>query len=1165
MRSRTSSKSALMFISVFILSFFFAIPHTEAQENPGYPTIRQGPALGELDPVKDLLKEGKCYEAEKRSREILEDVEGAYGCESIQVAQVLDILVESIWRIQDLDWNEYIKKRKQAKSRDETNALHKSWLQRRKALMAETQAFVNRAISILEINLRTDHPDVAKSLYEFGVRMRTTGDWPGATPLFERALEKSENIYGPHHIHTANILHDLGHAYHISKDYIKAKEFFERALFIKEDLLGPDDLSVAETLEQLGYTLRDSGKLAEARIVVEHALAIRENSPDSDPMDILADLGTLSGIESSSGNLEECVRLEERKLIIIEKAYGPEHPRVADQLFMLATSHNDLGDFIRAREYYEQALEIEEKIYGLNDYRLSDIQNSLAIVLEKLGDFERARTLYERILSQGENTHVQGNLASLLITMGEYAQAETLIKQVLEREEYKYGPDNIWLVGPMGTYARCLRLSGNFEKAMEIETRVISILEKYQRSDLCVNHFLNLAAIYRHEGESHKALDYLTRAQEIREKSLGPNNIAMTWLLNDFALHLLWDGELSEALEKALRSATIAKEHQSLMTRSLSERQALAYASSKSRSLDICLTLAATRSEWEEETVHSVWNALIQSRAFVLDEMALRNRSIAETADPEVSALADSLGKAHLKLANLMVRGPNPGDPGENYRELMDKAGEEKEKAERALAEASIPFREEIKRSRAGLSDIKESLPQGYALVAFARYLQYKPPDKEKGEKGDKADSALGLMRIPSYLAFVLRSQNDEPEVIPLGTAEEIEPLIFDWGQEAARGTRIPGRSAKEAEAAYRASGEALRRKVWDPIISHLGKTEKVFVIPDGAVNLLSFAALPTGNGKFLIETGPLMHYLSAERDLISSDEAQVMGTGLLALGDPSFDEPSLFAALSPEKKTEKGILTMARSFFHGTRSNCGDFRTLKFTPLPYANKEIEEITKIWEKSSQREGDVLKLTGERASEREFKITASGKQIIHLATHGFFLEGSCQSFLTLPEKQNRSEWEGEGRIPPVTGENPLLLSGLALAGANHRDAAGPEEEDGILTAEEVAALDLSGVDWVVLSACDTGIGKIRAGEGVFGLRRAFRLAGARTLITSLWSVEDEDAQNWMKALYAAHFREGHGTAEAVREASLEVLRELRKKKKSTHPYHWAGFVASGDWR
>jgi len=152
-----------------------------------------------------------------------------------------------------------------------------------------------------------------------------------------------------------------------------------------------------------------------------------------------------------------------------------------------------------------------------------------------------------------------------------------------------------------------------------------------------------------------------------------------------------------------------------------------------------------------------------------------------------------------------------------------------------------------------------------------------------------------------------------------------------------------------------------------------------------------------------------------------------------------------------------------------------------------------------------------------------------------------------------------------RPQPLAPENPLLLSGLAFAGANRRGAATADEDDGILTAEEVAGLDLTGLDWAVLSACDTGLGVVRVGEGVLGLRRAFQTAGARTVIMSVWSVEDRSTRQWMHALYQARFERGLDTADAVRQAALSTLRARRSATGSGHPFFWAGFVAAGDWR
>jgi CHAT domain-containing protein len=141
----------------------------------------------------------------------------------------------------------------------------------------------------------------------------------------------------------------------------------------------------------------------------------------------------------------------------------------------------------------------------------------------------------------------------------------------------------------------------------------------------------------------------------------------------------------------------------------------------------------------------------------------------------------------------------------------------------------------------------------------------------------------------------------------------------------------------------------------------------------------------------------------------------------------------------------------------------------------------------------------------------------------------------------------------------------VLSGLAFAGANRRAEAGPGDDDGLLTAEEASAMHLSGAEWVVLSACETGLGKVAGAEGVLGLQRGFRVAGARTTIMSLWQVDDESTRRWMSTLYRLRLGHGASTADAVRGAALEVLRDRRRRGLTAHPFHWAGFVAVGDWR
>jgi CHAT domain-containing protein len=227
---------------------------------------------------------------------------------------------------------------------------------------------------------------------------------------------------------------------------------------------------------------------------------------------------------------------------------------------------------------------------------------------------------------------------------------------------------------------------------------------------------------------------------------------------------------------------------------------------------------------------------------------------------------------------------------------------------------------------------------------------------------------------------------------------------------------------------------------------------------------------------------------------------------------------------------------------YRGATASCDGFRSLRFRTLPLAGREASDVAAAFRPAAGSEVRVL--TGPRATEAAFKRLAPGSAYVHLATHGFLVNDRCGGDTT---------------------ELPLHLSGLALAGANRRAAAAGGEEDGILTAEEIASMDLSGVRWVALSACDTGVGPVENGEGVLGLRRAFAVAGARTLILALWRVDDRDARSYMRALYDARSKRGLDTPSAMREASLAVLRDRRAKGLDTSPLHWGGFAAAGDWR
>ena len=979
-------------------------------------------------------------------------------------------------------------------------------------------------------------------------------------------LSQVEAATGPDSLETAHALDVLAGALFVIKtaEIPEKRQLAERGLAIREKFLDPGHIDVAQSLYTLGRVLWQAGEYREARRHWERALAIREKALGPEHGAVRIVLAYLAAVLVDMGDCTGARPLAERFVALLEKAYGPDHPFLGRGLNVLYRAHYCVGNYTEARRYTERALAIKVKAWGEENVSVASDQVILGQLLWEIGDLTEARRNYERALPVFEKVYgaesvyvadALGGLARVAASSGDHSTARTLQERAVAIYEKALGPDHPELGMPLINLAITLTRAGEPARAQQLYERALNLWEQSRGSEssFVALALAQLADLLQETGELAKARQLYDRALAIQEKTYGPNHSTVAKSLRGLAQLRAMTAETNDAFALALRAEEVGREHWQLIATSLSEREALAYARERSSGLDLVLTLAAPKSPADR----AAWGAVVRSRAVVLDEMAARHRTVSRADDPELARRAEVLTSARVRLARLVVRGPG-NEPPERFHKLLDDTRQEKERAERALAERSQAFREEFARAQIGFDEVAAALPSEAALVAYVRYRHH-----------DFTTARLSSKRpepLPHYLAFVWKRPQAQPEIVPLGPAAAIETLVAAARRQIAQESRAPGRAAKRSEAEYRRTSERLRRAVWDPVSQYLGHTQRVFIVPDGALHLVNFAALPTGHSSYLLETGPRIHYLSAERDLVPVGEEEKKGVGLLAIGAPAFQEASLFAALRPhnmETEESASVFAPGASTFRGLRSTCENFRTMKFETLSASAREVSDVTSLWRRPGRilrdAESNAVQLTGVAASESAFKQQAQGKRVLHLATHGFFLGGKCASALEAGHKPS-----GDGLVSSL-GENPLLLSGLALAGANHRQTAGPDEEDGILTAEEIAALDLSGVEWAVLSACDTGVGEVKAGEGVLGLRRAFEVAGARTLILSLWPVEDQAARDWMRQLYRARLVLGLTTIDAVHQANLHTLRQRRASGRSTHPFYWAGFVAAGDWR
>jgi CHAT domain-containing protein/tetratricopeptide (TPR) repeat protein len=400
-------------------------------------------------------------------------------------------------------------------------------------------------------------------------------------------------------------------------------------------------------------------------------------------------------------------------------------------------------------------------------------------------------------------------------------------------------------------------------------------------------------------------------------------------------------------------------------------------------------------------------------------------------------------------------------------------------------------------------STVTEALPDDATLIELVRF---------EDVDGDH------------YAALFWHGELVEPELRLLGEAEAIDAAVVEW------------RSQLRGGAASAPAASRVRALVWDPLSSAL-RGEKVVLSTDGPLSLVAFGALPTADGTQFLAERYVFSYLGSSADMVEQASTNSTSPTVL-IGAPNYD-----AAL------EEGSAAATES--------------RRFAALSGAEREVDEIAKI-----VADSEPLLLKGDAATEHAVRALRAPK-VLHFATHGFFADGD-----STPPLASRSQSRGfdpVGGAPELVGfDDPyetgaMHRSGLALAGANNSGSyASGDGLDGILTAQEVSEMNLIDTRLVVLSACDTGLGAVVPGQGVYGLRRAFAIAGAQRLVLALWSIPDEETKNLMVDLYS-HRALIDDPASALTAVQRRWIEDRRNRGIYPDPYLWGAFVASGNFQ
>ncbi|MFO0810962.1 MAG: tetratricopeptide repeat protein [Gemmataceae bacterium] len=1008
---------------------------------------------------------------------------------------------------------------------------------------AAAEPLYRRAMAIDERVYGPDHPEVATDLNNLAGVYQDQGKYAEAERVHTRALAIREKALGPNHLDTAFSLVNLAILYTDRGKYAEAEPLYRRALAIREKALGPNHPDVATSLNGLAALADRRGQFGEAERLLRQALAITEKALPPGHPDVATSVDNLAGILERQGKTAEAEPLYRRALVSREKALGPDHPDVATSLIHLAGLAKNQSKYSEAEPLYRRALTIREKALGPDHAQTAAVVDILAALNRDVGKGAEAEALFRRALAIREKalgpdhpvvaTTLSG-LGLLYWSQGKSSQAEAAHRRALTIQEKALGRDHVDVADSLNNLAILSTEAGRYAEAEPLYRRALAIWEAALTPDHrhVAEGVNNLAYTYQLQGKLGEAEPLHRRALTIKERTLGPDHPATGQSLNNLAVLEVVRQNWAEAADLADRERRGARRFVARELPAMPEADQLAFlgAGDYRRSLHIALALGLLRRA--DPAIAD------RSASWVLNGKSVSHQALAErallerdAADPARRELVRQLQEARRRHAVLAMTGARPGQEarrGEDLRNLDAERAELERKLAAAggtAAAAADPW--------VGLDAVRRALPADGTLVEIARFHTY--------------DFAKGQLLSPRYAAWVVPPAGaGSVQVVDLGPASEIENAVEALRTTLAKAARPDGpirtQGEPEAEAALRRPLDALAKLVLHPLLPHLTGRPKVLLSPDGELWLVPWAALPLPDGRYAVEAHAVT-LLASGRDVAAPRAARHDNAGPPAVvADPDFDLPAAEAAarvktlLPGRPPVPDGLRGLAASTWLPTAAR-----------LPGTATEAAAIRPALQKLGGREPRLY--LGGDALEGVVKAM-KGPRVAVFSTHGFALADQevARDVGTKPVAKNDG-----------SPQNPLLRCGLLLAGCNRRgDGA---DDDGVLTGLEIVGTDLRGTELVVLSACETGLGTVRSGEGVAGLRQAFQLAGAQSVVATLWQVPDRESAKLMTAFFD-NLAAGKGKADALRAAQLAQIEARRQRNAAAHPFFWAAYTLTG---
>lgn len=1003
-----------------------------------------------------------------------------------------------------------------------------------KGELIEAEKLYLEAKDIREKVLGKENLDYAWSLVNLGIIYAKLSQFYKAEPLFLEAKSIRQNLLSKEHPDYINILNNLGNLYMFAGKFEKSEPLFTEVKYLREKLFGKENRDYASILNNLGLLYWHMGKYDLSEQLFVESLRIKVLVHDNENPGYAMTLSNLALVFWRKGQYEKAEYLNLKVIELRKKILGPKHPDYATSLNNLAIIYMDMGQLEKAELLYNESITITEEVFGIDNPEYANRIHNLANLYCKLNLYENAETLYlraksirEKVIGKEHPSYAKNlsSLATLYMAIGQLNRCEILLKEEIEIIEKVLGKNHYEYAISLNNLANLYCKLRQFEKA---ETLFIESKNVMQNS-VGINHnnyatsLVNLASLYFDIKKYEESELIYLEAKNILFNTLGFENFDYITCLYNLAKLFINKGNDEEAGNSLLEISLIS---QKLIQRTLHHLSELEIKNYMSKFIEYKNQLFSFTQLRNSKTLNqNCYNNNLFFKGF-LQYSSIQTKKLAFS-DSTTAEKYNLLKSYSFRLSKEYSK-PIADRDSILVVEIEDKS----KNLEKEIARNVAGYREAQR--QVDWREVQSSIKSNNVAVEFVHYKFYYKKE---------TDSVM-------YAALVLLpkregSSDSLPLFIPLFEQRQLDGLIKADDQDI---------SALINNLYYpidNNSGTKLYQLIWKPIIEKIGDSKTIFYSPSGLLHRINLGAIVFPESKlskrinYTMSDRFKMVNLNSTRDLVVTNYGKYVNKDAVIYGGVNYNWDSSFI---PEP-TVASLGTRGTLSFQWTDTT---LRTNSWNELPNTKKEALSIAKLFD---QYQYSTQQKSGIHATEESFKFLGDGKKpsprILHLATHGYFFPDA---------KTEPSKFSAFASQEPVfkISEHPMLRSGLIMAGGNSGwkgEKTLEGREDGVLTAFEISQLDLSHTELVVLSACETGLGDIQGFEGVYGLQRAFKIAGIKNIIMSLWQVDDEATSILMQEFYKNLLSNNKSIYDAL--ASAQHI--LRNSKKFSSPYYWAGWV------